>query len=90
MDSSAHQVAECRIDDPVTANRILAGESRRHYMNFVMAAVASTSMASVQMGFILDFQCHGLQYGQTLAQPGDGLGAHAGNTFLNGLIVTFS
>ncbi len=90
MNFATHQVAHRIIDDAVPANRILAGEGCSDYMNFVMAAVASPGMAGVPMGFILDGQGDRFENGQTLAEQFDGVGTHAGSTFLNGLMVTFS
>ncbi len=90
MNFAAHQVAHRIIDDAMPANRIFAGEGSGNYMNFVMAAVASTGMSSVQMGFILDGQGDRIENGQSLAEQFDSVGTHAGRTFLNGLMVTFS
>lgn len=90
MNLAAHQVAHRIIDDAMPAKRIFAGEGGGNYMNFVMAAVAGAGMAGVQMGFVLDGQGDRIENGQSLAEPFDGVGIHAGSTFLNGLMVTFS
>lgn len=90
MNFATHQVAHRIIDDAMPANRIFPGEGGSDYMNFVMAAVAGAGMAGVPMGLVLDGQGDRIEYGQALAEQFDGVGTHAGSTFLNGLMVTFS
>ncbi len=91
MDATAHQVAGSVIDDAVTADRILAGKRGGDYGDFVMAtAIPGTGMADMAMRLIFDLQRLRLQHGQALAQQIEGCTAHAGRTFLNGLMVTSS
>jgi hypothetical protein len=90
MDATAHQITYRLVDEAVTPDGIVTGESRRDYGDFVMAALARAGMAGVAMRFILDLELLRIKRRQALAQQVDGFATHAGSTFLKGLTVTFS
>ena len=90
MNSTAHQVTGSSVNGPMTLDRILADEGGGDYGNFVMATILGTGMAGVAMRFILDSDGQRFQYSQPPAQQFDGVTAHAGRTFLNGLTVTLA
>lgn len=69
-------------------DRILADEGSGDYGDFVMAAVPGAGMARVAMRFVFDGEGQRFQHSEPIAQQFDGVAAHAGRTFLNGLTVT--
>ena len=90
MNAAAHQVPGGGVNAPVTLDRILAGEGGGDYGDFVMATILGTGMAGVALRLIVDGEGKRFEDSQPLAQQFDGLTAHAGRTFLNGLTVTFA
>ena len=90
MNSTAHQITDRVIDDPVTLDGIVTGKNCWDYGDFVMAAIARAGMAGMKMRFVLDFQRLRMQRRQALAQQCDGFAAHAGRAFLKGLTVTLA
>ena len=90
MNSTAHEITGRGVNGPMALDRILADEGGGDYGYFVMATVLGAGMAGVAMRLILDGDGKRLQHSQPLAQQFDGVTAHAGRTFLNGLTVTLA
>lgn len=84
-----HQIAGGIEDHPVAGDGAFPGKYGGDDVEMVVAAAPGAGMAGVPVRIVTDGQRFGLQDGQPLAQQGDGVGAHAGSAFLNGLTVTF-
>ena len=88
MNPAPHQITDRSVNGPMALDRILADEGSGDYGDFVMTAVPGAGMAGVTMRFVLDGEGQRFQDSQPVAQQLDGVAAHAGRTFLNGLTVT--
>jgi len=87
---SAHQFTDSVINQTVAGDGILAGKGRGDDAQVVVAAFLGAGVAGMAMRLVGDGQGLRLQRRQALAQQFDGVAAHAGRTFLNGLTLTFS
>ena len=88
MNPAPHQITDRGVNGPMALDRILADEGGGDYGDFVMTAVPGAGVAGVAMRFVLDGDGQRFQDSQPLAQQFDGVTAHAGRTFRNGLTVT--
>lgn len=91
MDRATHQVTGSIINHAMAGDCVFAHKGRGDDVDMVMAtAAAGAGMSGMQMRVVADGKRGRLQDRQALAQQFDGVGAHAGKAFLNGLTVTFS
>lgn len=88
MDTSAHQIARCRVDYPVAGCNRLAVKSLGNDGDPIVATFAGAGMASVEMGFIINFKKLRVEAGKGLVQEGYRFDTHAGRAFLKGFTVT--
>ena len=90
MNPAAHQVARSFVNQAMAGQGIFAGKCMGNDVDLIVPTVAGTGMASMQMRLVINREVLGLQGRQALAQQIDGIGAHAGRTFLNGLTLTLA
>lgn len=91
MHWSAHQFAGCIINQAMAGNGVFAGKDVGDDVDMIVpAATPGAGMAGVQVRVVADGELSRIQCGKPLLQGVDGILAHAGKAFLNGLIVTFS
>ena len=91
MNAAVHQVSRGVEDHPVPGDGAFPGKSGGDDVEMIVAtATTGTGVAGMPVRIVTDAQRFGLQDGQPFLKQGDGVSAHAGSTFLNGLIVTFS
>lgn len=91
MYSTTHQIAQRVVDDPVPLHRGFPGKMRRDDEQSIMPAAARAGVSRVLRGIIFKLKPYRGKKSQLFPdQRFDVYGAHAGNTFLNGLIVTLA
>lgn len=88
MDSPAHKVSGCIINQAMAGDCVLAHKERRDDIELVVAAILGAGMPGMAMRLVLYHDGLGSQDSQPLAQQINGIAAHAGRAFLNGLTVT--
>ena len=87
MYSTTHQIAQRVVDDSVSLQRRFAGKLARDDQQAVVPALARTGVAGMLGGIVDKIQLQWGQEGESFPQQRFDL-CHAGNAFLNGLIVT--
>lgn len=87
MYSTTHQFAQCVVDQSVPLQRGFSGELRRNNHQAIVSAPAGAGVAGMLLGFVDKFQSQRGKECQSFVQQGFDF-CHAGNAFLNGLMVT--
>lgn len=93
MNAMLRQVADEAKYLAVSGNRTESAEGRRDNDEAIMAALAGTGVAGMEVRVIGELQMQRRERCEAFAQQTfdvAGSSHQAGNTFLNGLIVTFS
>ena len=88
MNPPAHKVSGRIINQSMTGDCVLAHKDWGDDVELVVAAILGAGMAGMAMRLVLYHDGLGLQDSKPLAQQFNGVAAHAGRAFLNGLTVT--